>query len=64
MKRIKFLIVSAATLATGLGMIVVLIQLFPGDAEGSLPLVLTGSGMATVGSIAAGVVVRITRWDA
>ncbi len=61
MKRINLLIVLAAMLATGLGMIVVLIQIFPGDADGRLPLALTGGGMVTVGSIAAGVVMRLTR---
>ena len=61
MKRINLLIVLGAMLASGLGMIVVLIHIFPGDADGRLPLALTGSGVAIVGFIAAGVVMRLTR---
>lgn len=63
MKRINLLLVSAAMLAAGLGIIVVLIQIFPGDADGQLPLALMGSGMVIVGFIAAGVVMRLMRWN-
>jgi hypothetical protein len=61
MKRINVLLVLAAMLAGGLGMIVVLIQIFPDKADGQLPMALTGSGMVTVGFIAAGVVMRLMR---
>ena len=64
MRRINLLVVLAAMLATALGTIVVLIQIFPGNANGQLPLALTASGMVIVGLIAAGVVMRLTRWNA
>ena len=63
MTRINILIVSAAMLVTGLAMIVVLSHILPANADGQIPLELTGGGMLTVGFIAGGVVMRLTRRD-
>lgn len=61
MRRVKLLIVLVVMLATGFGMIVMLIQIVPGNADARLPLALTASGMVTAGLIAAGVLTRVAR---
>jgi len=61
LRRIKLLIVLVVMLATGLGMMVVLIQIVPGKTDARLPLALTASGMVTAGLIAAGVLTRLAR---
>jgi hypothetical protein len=55
MTRIKVLAALVVMLATGLGTIVVLIQIVPANADGRLPLTLTASTMVAAGLIAAGV---------
>jgi len=57
MTRIKVLTALVAMLATGLGTIVVLVQVVPADADGRAPLTLTASAMVTAGLIA----VRVMR---
>jgi hypothetical protein len=61
MRRIKLLIVLVAMLATGLGMMVVLIQIVPGKTDARLPMALTASGMVAAGLIAAGALTRLAR---
>jgi hypothetical protein len=61
MRRIKLLIVLVVMLAAGLGMMVVLLQIFPGKTDARLPLALTASGMVTAGLIAAGALTRLAR---
>ena len=61
MMRINLLIVFAVMLASGLAMIVLFIQIFPGNADGRLPMALTGGGMVAVGFIATEVMRRLTR---
>lgn len=58
MTRIKVLTALVVMLATGLGTIVVLVQVVPGDADGRIPLTLTASAMVTAGLIAVGVMRR------
>jgi hypothetical protein len=58
MTRIKVLTALVVMLATGLGTIVVLVQVVPGNADGRFPLTLTASAMVTAGLIAAGVLRR------
>jgi hypothetical protein len=61
MRRIKLLIVLVVMLVTGLGMMVVLIQIVPGKTDARLPLALTASGMVAAGLIAAGALTRLAR---
>ena len=60
MRRIKLLIVLVVMLATGLGMMVVLLQIVSEQADAHC-LALTASGMVIVGLIAAGVLTRLAR---
>lgn len=64
MRLIKGLIVLVVMLIAGLGTIVVLVRIIPGNADAWLPLTLIASAIVAAGLITAGAMMKAARRSA
>ncbi len=64
MRRIRLLTILSVMLATGLGMIVLLVRIIPLNADARFPLALTGSVMVIAGFITIKVLTRLAHRNA